>query len=121
MYIDNKMLIVFVIICPLCRAILAARGETCDIIQFGITEPGGSSRIHDFTKQNFIKHGQPVYYSLHGTRNHQNETIIMWNNEAWIGQTRIYDEEKQREFEPIFKIKERLPYLSSPFVSYSKD
>ena len=43
-------------------------------------------------------------------------------NDAWIGQTRIYDGQKQREFEPIFKIKKRLPYLSSPdFISNSKD
>ena len=117
MLIQNKVLAGFVItLCLFCSAIAVVNGSRqCDVIQFSFTEPGGKSSFHNFTEQHFTMNGRPIYYSLHGTKSNQNQTIIWWNNtektqEAWIGQTRIHDEEKQGEFEPIFKIKSLLNF-----------
>ena len=117
MLMQNKILIIFTVKCLFCSTILV-QSEKCDIIQFSFTEPGGKSSFHNFTEQHFPMNGRPIYYSLHGTKNNQNQTIIWWNNtekdqEAWIGQTRNYDEEKQTDFVPVFKLKRNWKNLRS--------
>ena len=107
MLIQNKILIICVITLYLFYSAIA---EKCDVIQFAFTEPGGKSSFHNFTEQHFPMNGRPIYYSLHGTKNNQNQTIIWWNNtekaqQAWITQTRNYDEENEIDFVPVFKFK----------------
>ena len=122
MLIQNKILAVCVITsCLFCSAIVANQREKCDVIQFSFTEPGSKSSFHNFTEQHFTMNGRPIYYSLHGTKSNQNQTIIWWNNtektqEAWIGQTRNYDKEKEIDFVPVFKMKRKLNRLRSKIV-----
>ena len=97
MLIQNKILAVFVTTCLFCSAIVADQSEKCDVIQFSFTEPGGNSSYYSFTEQHFLMNGRPIYYSLHGIQEHQNQTIIWWNKEehSWIGQTRNHHKEKE--------------------------
>ena len=106
MLIQKKILVVFVLACLFCSEIVAQ----CDMFQLNFTNLEGLNGVHNFTMQNFNVNNQPIYYSFHGTKNHHNETIIMWNNENWIGQTRIYDKENQRDFVPMFKIEHSLSF-----------
>ena len=110
MLIQNKILIVFVVACLFCSAIVADQSGNCDVFLLNFTNLEGINGVHSFTKQNFKENKQPVYYSFHGTKNHHKETILMWNNANWIGQTRIYDKDNQRDFVPIFKIENSLSY-----------
>ena len=114
MLIQNKLLIVFVIACLFCSAIVAGKSGECDVIQFNFTNLEGINNVLNFTKQNFPIKGKPVYYSLHGTKQHQNQTIIQWSDNTWIGQTRIYDEEPQKDFVPVFNFKDIQKHLKHP-------
>ena len=120
MLIQNKILIILTIKCLFCSVILIDGSEKCDIIQFAFTEPGGKYSILNFTEQHIRMNGRPIYYSLHGTKSNQNQTIMWWNNTeeaqaAWIGQTRNYDGEKQTDFVSVFKFKSTLKHLRSNF------
>ena len=120
MLIHHKILILFSIKCLFCCVIAVDESEKCDIVQFSYTHKEDINSFHghvyNFTKQNFNKNEKPYYYSLHGTKNNLNETVVMWNitDDAWVALTRTYDKEDQSDFEAVFKRKAKLSYLSSP-------
>ena len=118
--IQHKIIILITIKCLFCFAILLDESEKCDTNE----EDSVHEQVYNFTKQKYNKNENPYYYSLHGPENNLNETIIMWNStdDAWFVLTRTYDKEDQTDFEPVFKRKDKLSYLSSPQKSFdSKD
>ena len=77
------MITVFVMIFVCCIAV-AEGSKNCDRVQFFIDGQNGIKTIQNFTKQSFLKNGQPVYYSI----SEYAETVIWRTNETWISQTR---------------------------------
>ena len=118
--IQHKIIILITIKCLFCFAIIVDESEKCDTIQILITHKEDTNSVHEqvynFTKQKYNQNEKPFYYSLHGTKKNLSETIIMWNStdDAWFVLTRRYDKEDQRDFEPVFKRKGKLNYLSFP-------
>ena len=94
--IQSKMVTFFVLIFLGCSAV-AIESEMCDRVQFSFHDQNNITTSQNFTKQSFVKNGQPVYYSFWRNKNNTKLQTIVWrNNEnnAWLSQTTPYSGNK---------------------------
>ena len=70
--------------------VVAEEIDNCDRVQFSFNDQTGTNSIQNFTKQSFNKNGNPVYFSVFGSKNNWSYSLIWWNNETnnWSSQTK---------------------------------
>ena len=90
--IQCKMVTLFVLIFLGCSAV-TIKSEMCDRVQFSFHDQNNINTSQNFTKQSFVKNGQPVYYSFWRAKNHTKLQTIIWRNNEntiWLSQTRTW-------------------------------
>ena len=103
MFIQSKMVTFLVVIVLVCSAV-AKESENCDRVQFSFDDQNGINTSQNFTKQSFVKNGQPVYYSVWRTKKHTKLQTIIWRNNEntiWLSQTRTWIGKKITKTFPI--------------------